>query len=134
MMLMIDGCMAMWNAVLKAFCRENRAEYYHRCWRIVTGKAMSTEMTLPFVHNCLSHAMRAAKRLVSKHCKSLSIRLCAMYWISLIFSSTTLNELSNVMDSIIIMTNCKNNTQLIKEHFDKLKFNSANLNSELEEV
>ena len=36
--VMIDGSMAMWNAVLRAFANETRVEYYYRCWRIITSK------------------------------------------------------------------------------------------------
>ena len=47
--VMIDGSMAMWNAVLRAFSNETRLDYYHRCWRIVNGKAESLDLKKTFV-------------------------------------------------------------------------------------
>ena len=44
MIVTIDGSMAMWNAVLRAFANETRVEYYHRCWRIVTSKPCAGDM------------------------------------------------------------------------------------------
>ena len=36
--------MAMWNAVLGAFANETRIEYYYRCRKIVTAKAVAAEI------------------------------------------------------------------------------------------
>jgi len=66
-MIMIDGSMAMWKAVSRAFSNETRAQYYMRCWRIVTSKARPQDLNKTLVYNCLSHAMRAAKCLVTKY-------------------------------------------------------------------
>jgi len=37
-LMIIDASFVMWNAVLKAMCRESRLDYYNRCFRIVIGK------------------------------------------------------------------------------------------------
>ena len=47
--VMIDGSMAIWNVVLRAFTNETRVEYYHRCWRIVTSKPCAGNMKKTFV-------------------------------------------------------------------------------------
>ena len=94
-MLMIDGSMAMWNGFLRAFSNETRLEYYIRCWRIVRGKATGKDLKETMVHNCFSHTMRAAKILVTKH-YAKRFRKEAMHWISLIFSSSTFDELNKL--------------------------------------
>ena len=119
-MLMIDGSMAMWNGVLRAFSNETRLDYYMRCWRIVRGKATGKDLKGTMVHNCLSHAMRAAKILVTKH-YAKRFRKEAMYWISLIFSSSTLDELKQVVQSVIVLLNCETTSNLVKMHFEHLQ-------------
>ena len=73
-MVIIAGSMAAWNSVFKyylimwnAVCRETRIQYYERCWRVVTGKASLLGLQTTFMHNCSSHAMRAAKTTVMKY-------------------------------------------------------------------
>ena len=39
LMIIMDGSMAMWNAVLLEFSNETRAKYCNRCWRIIMGNA-----------------------------------------------------------------------------------------------
>ena len=119
-MVMIDGSMAMWNVVLRAFANETRLAYYDSCWRIITGKAIDKHLNTTLVHNCLSHAMRAAKILVTKHYNK-KFRKVVMYWISLIYASTTFDELKRVMRSVIVILNCEKNSKLVKHHFEKLR-------------
>ena len=86
-LIMIDGSFAMWNAILLAFNCESRLDYYIRCWRVVTGKATKSDLqsqSSSLVHNCLIHAMRAAKIFVNKYYLKRH-RIVAMYWISLLF-------------------------------------------------
>ena len=69
-LITIDCSFAMWNAILLALNRESRLDYYIRCWRVVTGKAIKRDLqsqSSSLVHNCLSHAMRTAKIFVNKH-------------------------------------------------------------------
>ena len=118
-MIMIDGSMAMWNSVLGAFCRENRIQYYERCWRVVTEKASLLDLQTTFVHNCLSHAMRAAKTTVMKYYKRHH-KTVAMFWIALLFSCDTLAELDSTMESIIAVTNCETMSLYVQNHFNQL--------------
>ena len=108
---MIDGSKAIWNAVLAAMCNESRFEYYMRCFRIVSGKAKSGDFKRSLVRNCLSHAMKSAKIFVSKHYKP-KIRHDIMFWIGLLFSCSSLNELDFVVNCIIVLTNSKLYTEL----------------------
>ena len=119
-MIMIDGSMAMWNAVLRSFADETRFAYYSRCWRIITGRASQSDLNKTFVLNCYSHAMRAAKCLVTKYYQK-QYKKEAMYWIALLFSSTTLEELECVMKSLIVVLTCENTSQLVKDNFEKLQ-------------
>ena len=119
-LVMVDGSMAMWNAVLRAFTNETRIDYYNRCWRIVTGKACANDLKKTFFQNCLSHAMRAAKILVGKYYKR-AYRNVALFWIGKLFSVSTFDQLDSVMESIIVVTNCENSSGFVKNHFEKLK-------------
>ena len=120
LMIIIDGSMAMWNAVLLEFSNETRTKYYNRCWRIIMGKAEPGDLKQTFVFNCLSHAMRAAKGLVLKHYNK-KFKKEAMYWICLLFNCTTFNELEKLMQSLFVILNCEKNSKIIKQHFDKLQ-------------
>jgi len=119
-MIMIDGSMAMWNAVLRAFSNETRAQYYMRCWRIVTGKARSQDLKKTLVHNCLSHAMRAAKCLVTKYYHK-RFKNEVMFWIALLFSCSTLDEIDNVIRSLIVVLNCEKTSKIVRQHFQNLQ-------------
>ena len=120
MIVMIDGSMAMWNAVLRAFANETRVEYYHRCWRIVTSKPSAGDMKKTFVQNCLSHAMRAAKLIIGKYYKR-AYKHVAMFWISALFSVSTFDQLESIMESITAITNCENSSRFVKQHFENIK-------------
>ena len=120
LMIIIDGSMAMWNAVLLEFSNETRTKYYNRCWRIIMGKAEPGDLKQTFVLNCLSHAMRAAKSLVVKHYNK-KFKKEAMYWICLLFNCTTFDELEKLMQSLFVLLNCEKNSKVVKQHFDKLQ-------------
>lgn len=66
-MIMIDGSKAVWNAVLEAFNRETRLQYYRRCYRIAQGNDTSNDFTGTFVADCFSHSMKAASIMCRKH-------------------------------------------------------------------
>ena len=72
------------------------------------------------MHNCLSHAMRAAKVLVIKH-YAKRFRKEATYWISLVFSSSTFDELEQVVQSVIVILNRETTSNLVKMHFEHLQ-------------
>ena len=127
-MIMIDGSMAMWNAVLRSFCDETRSRYYDRCWRIVTGKAGPQDLEKTIVINCFSHAMRAAKCLVTRYYQR-QFRKEAMYWITLLFECSTLEELDSVIKSLMVILNCEITSQMVKDHFDRLQQKSNELNT-----
>ena len=67
LMIITNGSMAMWNAVLLEISNETRTKYYNRCWGIIMGKAEPGDLKQTFVCNCLNHAMQDAKGLVLKH-------------------------------------------------------------------
>ena len=88
--------------------------------RIVSGDARCNDLSKIFVHNCLSHEMRAAKNTVRKY-YGKKHNFVAMYWISFLFSCNTLDQLDRIMDGIIYITNCKMSSSDVKEHFEHLK-------------
>ena len=63
--------------------------------------------------------MRAAKIMVTKHYKKHKKE--AMYWISVLFSCLTFDELENVVESLIVILNCEKTSTLVKEHFERLR-------------
>ena len=123
LLLMVDGSFAIWNAVLREMCGETRADYYKRCWRVATGSAEGKDLKKTFVHNCLSHSMKAAKILVKKFYSGGCYK-AARFWIAKLFQSKNLNEIIEIMQSIVIITNCYKTSPLIQKHFNKLKSDS----------
>ena len=107
--VMIDGSMVLWNAVLRALANETRVQYCHRCWRIVTSKPYAGDMKKTFVQNYLSHAMRAAKIIIGKYYKR-AFGHVAMFWISALFSVSTFDQLKSIMESIIAVFNCESSS------------------------
>ena len=81
---------------------------------------MAEDLNITIVHNCLSHAMRAAKILVTQH-YSKKFRKEIMYWISLLYASSTFDKSKKVMQSLIVLLNCEKNSNFVKKYFEKLR-------------
>lgn len=120
-LVMIDGSFAIWNAALQSFCRETRNEYYHRCYRVANGQPQSEDLKKTMVHNCLSHAMRAAKIMVCKHYKrGRNFVQTAMHWVALLFSSETVEMLDDIVDGIFTVLCSKMHSGKVTHAFNKL--------------
>ena len=133
LLLMVDGSFAIWNAVLREMCGETRTDYYKRCWRVATGSAEGKDLNKTFVHNCLSHSMKAAKIFVKKFYSGGCYK-AAMFWIAKLFQCKNLNEIIEIMQSIITITNCYKTSPLIEHHFDKLKSDNDAISQTMESL
>ena len=81
-------------------------------------KVSLLDLQTPFVHNCLSHSMRAAKTTVkfyNSHHKTV-----VMFWIALLFSCDALAELDSTMENIIAVTNCKTTSLYVQNNFNQM--------------
>jgi len=58
--------MILINAIIFSLFKESLRSYLLRCWEIVTGKRNTSFVHEPFLHVCVSHFMKNAKRLVRK--------------------------------------------------------------------
>ena len=63
--------------------------------------------------------MKSSKVFVSKHYKP-KIRHDIMFWIGLLLSCSSLNELDFVVNCIIVLTNSKLYTESVSYHFDQM--------------
>ena len=68
----------------------------------------------------------SCKNLVTKYYKR-AYRSIAMFWINALFLVTIFNHLESVMDSTVAVTNCERTSLFVKQHFDRLKYNSGDL-------
>nr|XP_039252651.1 uncharacterized protein LOC120329920 isoform X1 [Styela clava]XP_039252659.1 uncharacterized protein LOC120329920 isoform X1 [Styela clava] len=116
--IMIDGSMAMWNAVLKSYCGETRVDYYNRCFRIVSGNPILHDFKLPIIQNCYSHAMRAAQIMCLKHFP-VNVTI-AMAWMSKFFNCKTLGELDMLVENFYVVTNLRRNTEYVRNALSNL--------------
>ena len=117
---MIDGALALWNAILETFCHETRLEFYHRCYRIVTGKANKSDFSHPFVLNCLSHSMRASSVMCKKYYKRQFLN-DALLWISHLFMATTISDIDLIVHHIFTVLLLKQNSEMVEESYNFLK-------------
>ena len=117
-LLMIDGSPVLLKSVLCVFNLENVLNFHKRCYRIVMGTALDGDLKLTNVHLCAAHFMKNAAAFCRAEAKGFVRE--ALFWIGLLIKAKDMEEIDNILRSIVIITNEAEDMSLVKTHFDML--------------
>eukprot|EP00112_Aurelia_sp_Birch-Aquarium-sp1_P016905 Seg387.10 transcript_id=Seg387.10/GoldUCD/mRNA.D3Y31 product="hypothetical protein" protein_id=Seg387.10/GoldUCD/D3Y31 len=112
-LIMVDNSYAIILACLHEFNNETLQQYIDRAYRIVTGKAQSSDMKQTLLHICYAHTMKWNKVMLEKMIKKRPGRPChevkdfLMRFFARLVECKTLDELTNLVEHGIIVLRSK---------------------------
>ena len=110
-------CDVSWPIIktaLKVFNNEILPQYIDRCFNILTGNAMSHQISQDFIiYICFSHFMKAVSRSVKKHIKSSNIHF-VMYSISVLAITKDQSTFFGVLNRFFTLLLSPTKTEMIE--------------------
>ncbi|CAF1324255.1 unnamed protein product [Adineta steineri] len=96
-----DGALVFQMAALRFFNSDTTLSIYlKRCWTIINKTATNEDLTKTIIHSCLSHFVKSVKRQALKEYTKKKIIPFALWIISLLVNSNTVEEMSGIWEHI----------------------------------